>query len=189
MLFSHHIEKTRNNSQFYKYSLILHYFSVCYRHFDSFLLLFFLTDMANELGALELCLAKLDECNDSYALASVGDVISPPIGSQPHCLCALSFYVCLKEIDSFVAKQFGDLYFTSNDRCYRNNFKTLECLEYDDEYLPSNNRCTTYLLDSKSRSHPQWFDLPYYSGKPPKGYQFNTPELDLIRNKLTLTDE
>lgn len=124
------------------------------------------------MNVLETYLKGLEECIDIYRKDAVNDIISPAIGSNPHCFCALNFYMSLKEIDTFVAKQIGDLYFTVHGRCYRNHFKTVDCLEYDNDYLPGSKRCTQYLVDVKSPSEPQWFDLPYFSGKPLKPSRF-----------------
>lgn len=146
----------------HKISLILPFFLFFFKF------PYFRIDMANEWNALEGCMNSLDQCNESSAKDAENDVISPAIDSKPHCLCALYFYACLQKIETFLSKQIGDLYFASNDRCYRNNFQTIECVEYDDEYLPSNRRCTQYLLDSTTAFQPQWFDLPHFSGKRPK---------------------
>lgn len=125
--------------------------------------------MANELKSLSHCWQMHNQCSHMIPHETRYGLTNADIRWVWHCNCSMEFFKCLHRIDTFLSKQTGDLYFSANSRCYRNDYKIVKCLEYDvDEYSRDNKRCIHNLLDVSYSTELQWFDLPFYSGKVPK---------------------
>lgn len=75
----------------------------------------------------------------------------------------MEFYQCLHRIHTDLSNRIGELYFNTQAQCYRNDYKILDCREYDT--VNYTRRCIHYLLLLMTPIENQWFDLPFYSGK------------------------
>lgn len=128
-----------------------------------------------EMKNIEHCWKMHDECNHMVPQESRHGITNEFPHQVWHCNCALEFYLCLHHINSTLSGRIGELFFTANAKCYRYNYQAIECLIYDeDQRAPQSKRCVQYLLDLDQPSKMQWFDLPFYSGKPPQGPMFTS---------------
>lgn len=89
-----------------------------------------------------------------------------------HCNCELEFYNCLHRMNTTLSNHIGELYFDHTHRCYRLDHEVQKCREYDTHRGGAFKRCVQYLLYLNTEMKNQWFDLPYYSGKPMKNPLF-----------------
>lgn len=125
--------------------------------------------MANELKGLSHCWKMHLQCSHMIPQEQRYGLTNDDIHSVWHCDCSMEFLKCFQRINSFLSKQIGELYFSANSRCYRTDYKIVECLEYDvDEYSKDNKRCIHYLQNVSYPMELQWFDLPFYSKDEPK---------------------
>lgn len=124
----------------------------------------------SELKGLEFCWTKHDACDSIEPNETKFGLTNDEEQSYWHCNCDLEFYHCLHRINSTVSNHVGDLHFNFYTRCYRRDRQIQDCNEYDSR--DSSQRCIQYILDLNTHIENQWFDLPYYSGKPMKNVMF-----------------
>lgn len=130
---------------------------------------FLLLAAYNELTSLDFCWRKHDECESIGTNDTKFGLTNKEEQRFWHCNCDTEFYTCLHRLNSTLSSHIGELYFTHNYRCYRHEFKIDDCIEFDNHKIyASQERCVQYVLNVRSRKSTQWFDLPFYDGKPPK---------------------
>lgn len=131
--------------------------------------------VVNQVRNIEHCWQKHDECNHMVPHETRYGFTNELTYQVWHCNCALEFYLCMHLIDSPLSTRIGELYFTANGKCYRGNYPISKCLVYDENKLAQHSkRCVQYLLDVNAPFKMQWFDLPFYSGEPPRAPMFTT---------------
>lgn len=127
---------------------------------------------------MEFCWRKHDECESIDNNETKHGLTNEKEQRFWHCNCDLEFYNCLHRLNSTISTHIGELYFNSNYRCYRVDFEIDECYVYDNhKTYASQKRCVQYLVIGNARRKTQWFDLPFYGGKPMKN------PLIVIKNK------
>lgn len=121
----------------------------------------------SELTSIEFCWKSHDECDGMNSNETKLGLTNTHERRYWHCHCDLEFYNCLHRLNSTVSNHIGELHFNFYTRCYRVDYQIEKCQEHD---KPSSSnterRCVKYLLRLKTKRRNQWFDLPYYSGKP-----------------------
>lgn len=105
-----------------------------------------------------------DECDHIQTNQSTFNLLNNDTKSAWHCNCEIEFYDCLHRINSTLSNHIGELYFSTHERCYRNDYLIFDCYEYD-ESIERVHRCIRYMLIILSPITNQWFDLPFYQGK------------------------
>lgn len=141
----------------------MHFFFLQIRTFLVFLAAY------NELTSLNFCWQKHDDCDNlKHNEYHKSGFINEEEQQLWHCNCDTEFYQCLHRLNSTLSSHIGELYFKFHHQCYRSDFEIQECLEYDSFDAHSEERCVQYLLLLGTPNRYQWFDLPYYSGKPVK---------------------
>ncbi|XP_055383281.1 uncharacterized protein LOC129613305 [Condylostylus longicornis] len=106
----------------------------------------------------DLCCRDHDRCFDiipprtrKYGLYNDG------MFTKSHCDCDLDFYVCLKNVNSFVSNKVGFAYFNVyRPKCFRKEYPVIRCVQW------FNNRCQLYLLDESREDRYQWFDNRHF---------------------------
>lgn len=132
----------------------------------------------NELNSLDFCWRKHDECESISINETKYQLTNLEEQRFWHCNCDKEFYTCLHRLNSSLSSHIGELYFSHNYRCYRHEFEIDDCLEYDNHKIyASKERCVQYALVINSAKTTQWFDLPFYGGKPQQHDVF------VVRNK------
>lgn len=124
-----------------------------------------------QLTSLEYCWEKHDNCDSlNYNEFKYG-LQNKEEQRYWHCNCDLEFYYCLHRLNSTLSNHIGELYFNYNTLCYRQDHEVDKCREYDRLNGPNSEekRCVQYVLNLNTEQRNQWFDLPFYSGKPMKG--------------------
>ncbi|XP_055311128.1 uncharacterized protein LOC129573946 [Sitodiplosis mosellana] len=139
----------------------------------------------NELSSLEFCWRKHDECESIGMNETKYELTNEEEQRFWHCNCDKEFYICLHRLNSTVSSHIGELYFNYNYRCYRHDFEIDECKEFDHHKIyTSQERCVQYQLIINSVKSAQWFDLPFYDGKPQKKPVFMVRDEDSEENEL-----
>ncbi|XP_063698217.1 phospholipase A2-like [Culicoides brevitarsis] len=77
-----------------------------------------------------------------------------------HCKCDKEFRDCLQRINTKLANTIGRLYFSIQDKCYREAHPIMSCQKKTKSWARS--RCTKYQMDDSQPVRYQWFDLPFY---------------------------
>lgn len=127
---------------------------------------YFVLAAYGELSGIEFCWRRHDECENLKPKEIKNGLENDEEQCYWHCNCDLEFYHCLHRINSTVSNHIGELYFSYNTRCYRMDRDIKDCYVYDYRGSAETKRCVRYVLDLKTRVEYQWFDLPFYSGKP-----------------------
>lgn len=78
----------------------------------------------------------------------------------------MDFYDCLHRVNSSISNKIGDLHFTLHTKCYRNDHKNIDCVEYDYNKDYKERRCIQYLALLKTPMQTIILDSPLYYGKP-----------------------
>lgn len=127
------------------------------------------------MNDLKFCWTKHDECEHMIPNETRFQLTNNGTDQIWHCNCDIEFYQCLHRIDTFISNHIGKLYFSAQKRCFRQEYRILKCIEYDQHYSSeTNKRCVRYLLLLNTPLQRQWFDLPFYTGKPAKSPIFTT---------------
>lgn len=126
----------------------------------------FILAALNELRSLEFCWNKHDTCESIGSSGAKNGMINNKKQQFWHCNCDMEFYDCLHRLNSTISNHIGELYFNYNNRCYQYDFMIKKCYEYDIQN--GQKRCTQYLSIVNVPRKTQWFDLPFYAGKPMK---------------------
>lgn len=125
----------------------------------------------SETMSLEFCWQKHDECDHMKPNQTLYQLTNDTPIQIWHCNCDTEFYNCLHSINTILSNRIGELYFNSQTRCYRNEYKIFDCQEYDTRNSSAKERrCVKYLLLLMTPIENQWFDLPFFNGK-----QMDTP--------------
>lgn len=121
------------------------------------------------MNSLGFCWRRHDECESIGTNETIYQLTNEVEQRFWHCNCDKEFYACLHRINSTLSSHIGELYFNQNYRCYRHEYEINECIEYDNHKMyASKKRCVQYVLKLNSDKCIQWFDLPFYDGKPQK---------------------
>lgn len=121
----------------------------------------------SQLTSLEFCWQKHDTCDSLNTDEVKWGLKNEKHQRFWHCNCDLELYNCLHHLNTTVSNHIGELYFDYNYRCYRKEREIQRCRSYDDRGNPkAPKRCVQYVSYINTNERYQWFDLPYYSGKP-----------------------
>lgn len=124
--------------------------------------------MCREVENLNFCWSQHDRCDHIRTNETKFHIINDEAQTAWHCNCEQEFFNCLHRINSTLSNHIGELYFDAHHRCYRNDYKIFDCIEFDGSADGMIHRCVRYILLLNTPTTNQWFDLPFYSGKPMK---------------------
>lgn len=125
---------------------------------------------------VDKCCRTHDHCDNIPAGESKNKLTNTDFFTRLHCDCDREFYQCLHSINSSASNKVGKLYFTLRNKCYRDDYPIVECVEYDTALFIQ--RCYRYMLDKSMLKEYQWFDLPLYNGKPLSKRGANNTKID-----------
>lgn len=128
--------------------------------------------MCREVVQLDFCWNRHDQCDHIDANQTKFYLVNDEAHTAWHCNCEQEFYDCLHRINSTLSNRIGELYFSTHRRCYQNDYSIFDCVEYDGAAVGITHRWVRYILLLKPLITNQWFDLPFYNGKPMKSALF-----------------
>lgn len=129
--------------------------------------IFFTLAAHSQLTSLEYCWQQHDTCDSLNTNEIKWGLKNENYQRFWHCNCDLEFYNCLHHLNTTVSNHIGELYFDHNYRCYRKDLEVQKCRIYDDRGdSRAPKRCVQYVKYINTNERYQWFDLPFYSGKP-----------------------
>ena len=77
-----------------------------------------------------------------------------------NCKCDKELFNCLHALNTEVSNQIGVTYFRFQNKCYREDYPIIGCIDYEKVLMLQ--RCRQYKLDTNKSVQYQWFDLPFY---------------------------
>lgn len=110
-----------------------------------------------------MCCRDHDNCDNIAAGQTAHNLTNDDYFTRLHCNCDKEFYKCLYTINTKLSNRIGYIYFLLRDRCYKEDFPIVECLDYETKLFV--RRCDKYMLNESKSKLYQWFDLPLYHGK------------------------
>lgn len=121
----------------------------------------------SQLTSIEYCWQQHDTCDSLNTNEIKWGLKNEKYQRFWHCNCDLEFYNCLHHLNTTVSNHIGELYFSHTYRCYRKDHEVQKCRIFDDRGDPrAPKRCIQYVKYINTNERYQWFDLPFFSGKP-----------------------
>lgn len=110
---------------------------------------FYLTDSC--CRAHDLCPATLAAQETKFGLKNSGKF------TRSHCDCDMKFYQCLKNVNTLLSNQAGNLYFNVlGHQCFSEDHPVTNCKS------SIKSRCVNYEKDLSKPKTYQWFDNPWF---------------------------